>query len=538
MDGILLNRIISIIQKEVPLRINRITQPSDHEFIFQCFGKGRKNLYVSTHPLYSRIQITELKPKTNLELTHFLSILRKHLDGGTIKAITQENFDRVFTFEIDHRDDMGVIRPYKLMIELMGRYTNIILVDDEGKVIDALKRLGSFESSDRAIVNGSVYVLPPSFNKKSITELQKDDIYESIRKKYDGVSPLLEEEITYRLKEESVDEVLKDLLTSETLYIHDQEFHAIELKHLNTPFKTYPIMEGLDTYYKELQEQERIKAQTGNLLKLLRRELKRSKAKLPKLYTDLENAENSDHYREYGDLLYAFHNDAPSGLKEITLNTWDNTPITIALDEKMSGKQNANRYFIRYRKAKNSLSHLEKQIDLTENRIAYFEGLILQTQQADVEDAKEIKQELMDSKIIVQKMKKKDITKKKKKLNYTVIEYDEETTIFVGKNNLQNDAITFKIAKKEDTWFHVANTFGSHVVIKTPSLDNAKLRLCAMLAAYYSDARNSTNVEVQYTEIKNIKKIPGQQPGMVRFSTHNSIAITPNYELIKPYLGE
>lgn len=539
MDGILLSRIINNIEKELPLRINRITQPSTHEFVFQCFGSGRHSLYISTHPSYGRIQFTQLKSSTNLNATHFLTLLRKYLSGGTLKSITQEHYDRSFILEIDHRDDMGVIKTHKLIIELMGKYANMIIVNDQNIIIDAQRRMGSFETESRAIVPGANYTEAPSFNKDRIENLTKEDMYESLRTKYDGVSPILEEEITHRLKTIEAKDIINELLNSNTLYVYEKDYHIIELTHLNKECKTYPIMDGLDFFYIDLLEQERIKVQTDNILKTIKRELKRAKSKLPKLYKDLENNENSDHFKEKGDLLYAFHADAPSGLKNTSITSWDNTIQTIELDEKLNGKQNANRYFIRYRKAKNSIHHLEKQIDLTENRIAYLEGLITQTTQASVEDAKEIQEELIEAGILkLKKTKDKQKQKKNKRPNYLVIDYDENTTIFVGKNNIQNDVLTFKVAKKEDLWFHVAHTHGAHVIIKTDTMDDNKLSLCANLAAYFSNARDGSNVEVQYTEVKNIRKIPGQQAGMVRFSSHNSTYITPDFDLIKPYLNE
>src|SRR5699024_1037177 len=324
MDGILLRRIIDTMDEETPMRINRITQHSNYEFIFNCFSKGRITIYNSTHRSYGRIQFTDLKAKSNIELTHFLTVLRKHLDGGTIKKITQENYDRIMTLEIDHRDDLGVIRPYKLILELMGRYANLIVVDDTNTIIDASRHLGSFESKDRAIVPGASYDLPPSFNKKDIAALIEEDKYESIRKHFEGVSPILEKEITHRLDTQSPKDIIHELTTSDVMYVYDSDYHILELSHLNQSYKTYPLMDGLDAFYKDLLEKERIKAHTGNILKVLRRELKRTQNKLPKLYQDLENAENSEHFREMGDLLFAYHSEGKSGLKSIDLKDFEN----------------------------------------------------------------------------------------------------------------------------------------------------------------------------------------------------------------------
>lgn len=537
MDGILLHRIVNNLEATSPLKINRITQPSTTEFIFHTFGKKKHSLYISVHPRYGRIQFTDLKNSTNMDMTHFLTLLRKYLSGGIIQKVTQSHYDRIVTLEVSARDDVGVIKDYRLILELMGRYTNLIIVGDDDRIIDAQRRLSDFESSERNIVPGAIYSLPPTFDKLSIKNLVEEDKYESLRTKYEGISPILEKEITQRLNTQSPKEILDEMLNSNTLYVYQNDYHIIELKHLNKEARTFDIMSGLDFFYEDLQNQERIRTHTGNILKSLRRELKRAKAKAPKLYQDLENAENSEHYREKGDLLFAYHAGAKSGLKEVKLLDWNNEETVIELDEKLNGKDNANKYFTRYRKAKNSLSHLENQIEITENRIEYLERLIAQTEQASVEDAKEIQEELIDYGILHQKKQKKKV-KKSKRPNYMVIEFDPHTTIFIGKNNLQNDTLTFKLAKKEDLWFHVANTFGSHVLLKTDEITQEKLDLCANFAAYYSNAKNSSNVEVNYTEIKNIRKIPGANPGTVRFSTHNSIIITPDEELIKSYLKQ
>lgn len=538
VDGILLGQITSNIKDRIPLKINRITQPSQHEYIFQCFSKGRHNLYISTHPRFGRVQFTHLKSSSNIDLTHFLTILRQHVDGGIIQDIEQVGDDRIIIFTVSKRDDMGVIQEVKLILEVFSRYVNLVLIDEDNTIIDASRRMGSFESENRAIVPGATYAYPPSFDKKRLEDLTKEDMVTSIRTQYEGVSPILEKEITHRLKTQDPRAIVKSIRESNTLFVYDHDFHILELTHLTKPFKTYPLFEGLDTFYKDLLIEERIKAHTGNILKSLNRELKKSNKKLPKLYRELDAAENSDHFKDYGDLLFAYHADGASGLKEVTLNDWENNEVTIPLDVRYNGKENANLYFKRYRKAKNALDHLMHQIEDTENHIEYISRLIAQTKIASVDDAKEIHEELIEMGLIRHNQKKKAQPKRKKRPQYLVIEYDANTQIFVGKNNLQNDALTFKVGKKEDLWFHVAATFGAHVLLKTDDVTDEKLDLCANLAAYYSDAKHGSNVEVNYTAIKNIKKIPGATPGTVRFSTHKSVIITPDYETIKVYLDE
>lgn len=540
IDGVLLSRLTHIMNEDAPLKINKITQPSNHEFLIQCFAGKKKNLYISTHPVFSRIQWTLDKPSTNLDSTHLLTLMRKHLEGGILTKIEQYSSDRVITLHIEHRDDMGVIRPYRLIVELLGKYANVIIVDHQGIIIDALKRIAPFENATRAIVSGSTYEYPPQFDKLPIDALNHYDFEDALVNQFSGISPLLEKEILYRLKSESAQAILDSLKTSNTLYVYENDFHIIELTHKKEIAKSYPIMEGLDAYFYEIQHNDRIKSHTGDLLKILKRELKRARIKLPKLMEDYENASDSENLREFGDLLFAFASDLKSGNNQINLKDFEGNDVTIPLDPRFGGKDNARRYFKRYQKAKTSLKYLDEQMVKTEQRIAYLEALIVQTEQAGVDDATEIQEELIAQGIINPKRFKQKQgnhqSKKKKKPNVTQIQYDEETVIYVGKNNLQNDYVTFKLGRKEDMWFHAAYDFGAHVLIQTKELDEPKIRLCAHLAAYYSKSRLGSSVEVHYTQIKNIKKIPGGQMGLVSLSTHKSIFIDPDKELIDSYL--
>lgn len=536
VDGIVLNRLVSLMNETAPLKINRITQPSPHEFMLQCFAGKKQTLFVSTHPVFSRVQWTQNKSTQNLDQTHFLMLLRKHLDGGILEKIEQYNYDRVIEFHINHRDEMGVIRHYRLIVELLGKYANIILVNEEGIILDAQKRITSFENNQRSIVSGSLYEYPPQFNKLPITQLEQYDPEQSLREQFNGISPLLEKEISYRLKTESPASVLETLLNSDTLYVYEHDFHILELTHRNESYKTYPIMEGLDLFYHDLQEQDRIKSHTGDLMKIIRRELKRSRQKLPKLYDELDRAQHHDHLREAGELLYAFASDLSNGRDSITLKDFENRSVTLQLDPRYGGKENAKRYFKQYQKAKTSLKYLEEQILKTEERIHYFERLEEQLNLARLEDAQEIREELVTQGYL-RAARKKTTSAKAKKPHYITIHYDSETTIYIGKNNIQNEYISFKLARKQDMWFHAAHTSGSHVIIQSPALDEAKIRLCAHFAAYYSKSRHSSSVEVHYTEARNLKKIPGAALGNVAIKSQKSIFIDPDEALILSYVN-
>ena len=535
IDGILLNRVVNNIKDELPLKINKITQPTKYDFTFDVYGKKRTKLHISCHPVLNRIHFSDLKRQPNLELTHFLSILRKYYDGAIIQNIEQIGFDRIVKMTLSFRDDMGVIVEHTIVLELMGRNANFVLINEDGKIIDAFKRSGNFESNTRATFPGGMYTYPDALNKFTIDNLSIEDKNISLREKYEGLSPILAKEISFRLETEAPETIIETLLTSDTLYVSEHDFHILPLTHLEKEIQSFPLMAGLDHYYRDIESESNIKSYTQDLLKVIRRELKRSKSKLPKLLDELDRAENSEHLKEAGDLLLSYHTEAPNGLKKVTLNNWDGSEITIPLNIKLNGIQNANDYYKRYKKAKTSLKYLHQQIEITQDRIDYFTSLLNQTEIASLEDAQEIREELIEAGLLKEKRKPSQ-KQKKQRPNYLLIEFDDKTTIFVGKNNLQNDALTFKIAKKEDLWFHAAQTFGAHVIMKTDEITEPKMELCAHLAAYYSNARDSANVEIFYTQVRNLKKIPGKQPGMVRISSQQSFFVNPNYAIIEPYL--
>lgn len=539
LDGVVLHQIVASLQKEVPFKINRITQASDNDFYFSGFNGKKLNFYVSTHPQFARLQLTDTKANTNLDQTHILMVLRKYFNGGIITKIEQIGFDRIVSIEVEHRDEMGVIHTNRMVLELIGRSANLILLNHESKILDATRRSGGFESTQRSIHPGSPYEIPEQFDKKPFTELSSysEDTY--LRSQFDGISPVLENEIQYRLTQgQSIQSILDETLNSETLFVYPKDYHVLELTHLQMPSKSYPINDGLDRFYQEIQSQAAIKDHTGDLMKQVRRELKRSVKKLPKLKSDLERALDCEHLRLYGDILYTYgYNVEPGALEFVGVDFEDN-PLTIPLDPRFNATTNAQRYFKQYNKAKTSIQYLTQQIEETTMRIEYLNTLQLQLEQANVEDAKEIATELAEAGIIKKQRTRAKQQARKAKNNYIHIQYDESTDIYVGKNNVQNDTITFKLAKRDDMWFHVANMAGAHVLLKTDHMDEAKQRLCCQLAAHFSAGRHSSSVEVHYTQIRNIKKVPKGPLGLVSISSQKSMFIDPDQDYLLTYLQQ
>ncbi|SKA00704.1 Rqc2 family fibronectin-binding protein [Anaerorhabdus furcosa] len=541
LDGILLHKIVSEIKEEFPAKINKIYQVSNSEILFQLkCQSGRKNLIISCHTIYNRLNLTQRNYPTPEEPSSFVMLLRKHLEGAVIQSIIQGGLDRYVKLECSSRNDIGDKVTLYLYVELMGKYANLIFVDASGKIMDALKRIPPFENNRRTIQPGAM------FKETEIQDGKKDPFTSStydheltLTKQFHGFSPFLSKEVEYRLgHDESFSNIMKEIEDSNSLYLatvnNETVFHCIPLTHLEQKSKSYPLLEGLDTVYYHKEERDRIKDLSGDIYRFVNKELKHLKQKLPKLESSLVESLDCEKWHTYGDLLYAHLHLNTKGENKIQLPSFDdNSLIEIPLDPKLDIKGNAKKCFQKYTKAKKGQIYIQEQIDLCEKEIDYFEGIQEQLDLSTFEDAKEINQELVelgylkkkDSKI--RKQKKKDTLPKIKKITLA-----NGIQISYGKNNLQNEALTFKIANKNDMWFHTKDFHGAHVVVHATDLDEDTLRTAAMLASYYSKGRESSSVPVNYCQVKNLKKIPGAKPGMASLSTYKTIYIDPNEEFI------
>lgn len=543
LDGLLMHRIVSELQTEVPTKIHKIYNISENELLFQLrSAKSRKNLLVSLHSVYNRIQFSDRTYTTPEEPSHFVMLLRKHCEGGWISEIKQAGLDRVVKMTIILRDDLGDSITHTLYIELMGKYANLILVDDTGKIMDALKRIPPFENSKRTIQPGAIYTDTPIQDKKDPFVDSAFDPSLSFTEQFHGISPLLGREIQYRVQHgQSFCEVMDQIRTSDYLYLsqvnHETQFHCLPLTHLQVETKAYPLMQGLDELYFQKEEKERIRQHTGNLSKFVQREIKKYAQKLPKLHEAMDEALDCEKWRTYGDALYAYGLQIEKGQTEAVVPDFSGEGnIVIPLDSKLDGKGNAKKYFQKYHKGKKGQEHLLVQIQICEDEIAYFEGLKEQLEIAGVNDAIEIRQELADAGIL--KAMPSKIRRKKKTLpGYLSFTLDNGVRVHVGKNNLQNEFITFKLARKNDTWLHVQGHHGAHVIIELDDPDETTLRTGAQLAAWFSQARTSSSVPVDYCPISRIKKIPGAKPGKVSLGSHKTIYIDPNPDFIQHLLA-
>ena len=538
-DGIMMHQVKkSLIDTIQSGRINKIYQISKYELLFQVRA-NRKNyqLLISSHPMYARVQLTSLTYPTPEAPNPLTMLFRKLLEGGYIKEIEQIDLDRILKITFACHNELGDAIEYILYIEIMGKHSNIILVGKNNKIIDCIKHISPSMNTERFLQPGALYQLPPMVEK--LNPFTSDFVEDSqLTKIYQGMAPILSKEILYRIDQgEDFKEIMKQIDKSQDLYItkiNDKEyFHVIELIHLQGITTKYALFDGLDLHFNEIDQKERIKQQTSNLLKFIQNEYQKNTTKLKKLKATLEDSENSDDYRIKGDLLYASLHLMQKGMISVEVdNYYDNTKMKITLDPKLDPKANAQKYYQKYQKAKNSIDVLHQQIELTEKEIDYFDSLITAMSQASYYDALEIKEELENEGYLKKKKQRNTIRKKKipqfqKYLTKDGIEID------IGKNNLQNDYLTFKYAHRYDMWFHAKDMPGSHVIVKAQDLDEYTIRLAAKIAAYYSKGKNSSSVPVNYTLVKTLKKPAGSKPGKVILDNYKTIYIDPDDEFLK-----
>lgn len=543
IDGLILHRLCDEIQAILPAKLNKISQISEFELLFTLRSRSATHrLLISLHSVYNRINLSDAH-YTTLETPHnFVMVLRKHLDGAMITGISQIGFDRVLKMDVNARDDLGDMHQRCLYIELMGKYANLILVDEHNMIMDAMKRIPPFENAKRTILPNVRFV--PAAQEPKQNPFAACEIMEELplHKQFDGFSPLLGKEVQYRMmKGENFSDIMEALKNSNTLYISDlgekTQFHMIPLTHLEAPYRSYPLMHGLDVQFFEKEEKVRIKQQSGDLFRLVKRELSRTRTKINRLQEALLEAMDCDKYREYGDLLFAYMHEIVKASK-VTLPSFETgEDVSIPLDMRYDIKGNANRYYARYHKNRRAQSVLQEQIEICEKEIRYFENMELQLSFADVKDAMEIREELVKAGYL-KAQKQKIRRKKKNELPHFDTFVFEDYKIYVGKNNLQNDYVTWKLAHKQDTWLHAKDLHGSHVIITSSNPNEAMLRQGAMLAAWYSQGRHSSSVPVNYALVKTLKKVPGTQGSFVSLSNYKTIYIDPDASMIQELIDQ
>lgn len=537
-DGIMMNIVLKQLNKRLYQgRINKIYQISNYELLIHIRANHtNEKLLISCHPNYARINLTNETYPTPASPTQLVMLLRKYLEGSHIKSIEQIGLDRIFKWTFIARNELGDLVQLYAYIEIMGKHSNFILCDQNHRIIDCLKRISPSMNTVRFLQPGATYELPPLQKEKKNPFTDGYQLTDNFNKTYQGVSPILSRELLFRLEQgTNFNTLMQELQESTSLYIttvnNKEYFHIIPLTHLQAPTKEYPLFEGLDAYFKDADLKERIKQQTSDLDHYLHQELNRNVNKLHKLEQTLFESQNSDDYRIKGDLLFASLHLIQKGMSAVTVdNYYTDTKMTIELDPRLSGKENAKKYYNKYQKAKNSIQVLHEQIALTKEEIDYFDTLITLMDNATYQDAIEIKEELENLGYL--KHKRKNSRQKAKKIRFESYITKDDIPIYIGKNNMQNDYLTFHYAPKNAIWFHAKDMPGSHVVVGKADLDEYTIRLAAALAAYYSKGKNSSSVPVNYTAVRNLKKPGKSKPGQVLLGHYKTIYIDPEPSIL------
>ena len=529
LDGITLYKVREDLEKYLPIRINRIAETSKTQIVFNVHANRiRENLVMSFHSNYNHIRLSDRNYNTYADPSTFVMVLRKYILNGIIHKIEQFNYDRYLLMHIRARDELYDEKEYILSVELMGKYANLILVSQDGKIIDALKKIPPYENTRRTILPGALFELPEKQDKKDPFHAKDIDFDASLIKQLHGFSRQLEEEVRFRMKNGAAfQDVMAQIANSHSLYVHKKEndalFHVLPLTNTGLQFQAYDIQKGFDEVYCEDDEKERIKGVADDLFKIVKRQIKHFDTKIGKLQSSLDDALNLQADKDAGDLLYTYEDLDAKGLKKLEIADFDGTVRSIALDPKLSVKANANRYYSQYQKKRKGKVYIEEQIQIAQNELTYFESLNEQLSIANYSDALDIKEELSRFGYL----KKGNLkNKKKKKVNLYQVKVDGHTITF-GKNNIQNAFLSFDYARSNYTWFHAKQFHGSHVVVDTDRPDEKLIRTCANLAAYYSKGRYSSSVPVDYCLVKELKKVKGAKPGFVTFRNYKTIYIDP-----------
>ena len=539
-------------------RISKIHQPYENEIVLVIRSRGKNHrLLLSAHPSYARVQITQIDYQNPDNPPNFVMMLRKYLDGAILENIEQIENDRVIHFHFAKRNELGDLQNIILIVELMGRHSTIVLVNQEtGKILDAIKHIGSSQNTYRSLLPGVEYIAPPKqevlnpfssdkekiFQRLSQTELEP----KAIQHQFQGIGFDTAQELTKRLLERPNEKmVVWDEFFSSIINHPVPTFYETTNKDFFTPIvyqvfseqasavTTYPTLSQLlDSYYHEKAEKDRAKQQGGELIRKIENELKRNKNKLKKREQTLKESQNAENYRRDGELLTTFLTQVPRGAKEVVLPNYyeEDRPIKIALDPALTPNQNAQKYFHRYQKLKNAVKLIGEQIQEAKDEIQYLESVLSQLEIAGPMDIEAIKEELTAEGYLKKKTQKKQ--KKKKPSQPDQYFSSDGTLILVGKNNLQNDQLTMKTAKKTDYWLHAKNIPGSHVIIKSDQPSDETITEAAELAAYFSKYRYSAQVPVDLVQVKHIRKPNGAKPGYVIYENQKTVIVTPEEEKI------
>lgn len=559
-------------------RVDKIYQHEKDEIIIYIYNKGKTHrLLVSSSSNNPRLHLTRYGMENPPTPPMFCMLLRKHLSGGTILNIEQHEMDRIVFIDVSSLDELGEVSIKRLIIEIMGKHSNIILIDKASlKIIDAIKKVTPEISSVRQVLPGLLYTLAKQDRLNPLTSTEPDfysliendnknkQVYKFFYTNFSGLSPLISKEIC-SIAQIDIDRPLGTISESEKKALYASfasiiekvrkcdfhpvlikndygddytAFHSLDINQFGDKSKIYvdSINEVLDIYYTENDKLDRIHQKSQSIRKSIQVNLERALNKLAKQKQELLESEDREIYKIYADLISANIYRIEKGTSSIDLeNFYDDKmeKITVPLDNKYSPVENAQRYYKKYAKLKHAHKLLLEQIPDTEKEIEYLENVLNNIDNCtELIELEEIKEELINEGYLKGKYKKNKNNKVSKPYHFIS---SDGFHIFVGKNNKQNDLLTLKTANKKDIWLHAQKMPGSHVIIKSDNniVPSKTLEEAATLAAYYSKGKNSNNVAVDYTERKNVKKPKNAKAGMVIYDNYETIFVTPKKEYVE-----
>ncbi|HGI4360212.1 TPA: NFACT family protein [Streptococcus agalactiae] len=541
-DGFFLHHLTNELQEQIEKgRIQKVNQPFDHELVLTIRNNRRNyKLLLSAHPVFGRIQTTEANFQNPQNPNTFTMIMRKYLQGAVIETIQQIENDRILEIVVSNKNEIGDHIKATLVVEIMGKHSNIILIDkNEHKIIESIKHVGFSQNSYRTILPGSTYIAPPktkAINPFDISDqtlfelLQTNDLSpKNLQQLFQGLGRDTVLELSHCLKDNKLNDFRQFFSREYYPSLTEKSFSAVQFSSSHETFQS--LGQLLDYYYQEKAEKDRIAQQASDLIHRVQSELEKNIKKLAKQQDELLATENAEEFRQKGELLTTYLSIVPNNQDIVVLdNYYTNQTIEISLDRALTPNQNAQRYFKKYQKLKEAVKHLKGIISDTKNTITYLESVETSLNHASMEDINDIREELVETGFIKRRAHDKQ-HKRKKPEQY--LASDGKTIIMVGRNNLQNDELTFKMARKGELWFHAKDIPGSHVLIRdnlNPS-DEVKTD-AAELAAYYSKARLSNLVQVDMIEAKKLNKPSGTKPGFVTYTGQKTLRVTPTQEKI------
>lgn len=553
-------------------RIAKIAQPEPDELLLTIkTPAGQRKLYISASASLPLIYLTDENKLSPMTAPNFCMLLRKHIGNGRITNISQPKLERIITLHIEHLNELGDLCEKKLIIEIMGKHSNIIFCDDKDMILDSIKHVSAQMSSVREVLPGRTYFIPDTMEKSDPLSVDVSSFMEILRLKpvplgkaiytsFTGISPVIAEDICFlagldsQLPASELDEdTFLHLFRQFSYYMDDirnchfhpciyydgtspKDFGAVTLSHFSnyTKQEFTSISEVLNTYYATKNTLTRIRQKSADLRHVVQTALERNRKKYDLQKKQLRDTENREKYKVYGELIHTYgYNLAPNSRELTALNYYTNEEITIPLDPTLTPAENAQKYFNKYNKQKRTFEALTALIQETADDIHYLESISNSLDIALTEaDLIQIKEELMQTGYVRRKY-----TKKKEKITSRPMHYisSDGYHMYVGKNNLQNDELTFSFANGNDWWFHAKGAPGSHVIVKTggDELPDRTFEEAGRLAAYYSKNRGSDKVEIDYVEKKHVKKPNGSKPGFVVYYTNYSLVIDSDISNLK-----